>query len=220
MAPRKPAAATPPDLQRRSALTRERILAAAEALLAESGEDALTMEQVAERAHVSVGAIYKRFQGKSTLLPQVLERVQAHQGERLRGFLGEPRWRDASLAQRIDGLLAVFAQTQVQQRRLIRALVVGHWQSADRSLNDARGAELMVAMHAWLSERRDQIRHPDPRLALSLGLFSALQCLQTAILMERLPPSLDVDTFTAEMARLFRRYLGLDDEAPRQASGG
>ena len=217
MAPRAPANTPPPDLQRRSALTRERILAAAEALLAEGGDEALTMEQVAERAHVSVGAIYKRFQGKSTLLPQVLERVQVHQAGRLRAFLDEARWRQAGLAERIDGLLAVFAQTQCQQRRLIRALVVGHWQAEDRRINDARGAELMLAMHDWLAERIDEVRHPEPRLALSLGLFSALQCLQTAILMERLPPSLDVERFTAEMARLFRRYLGLREEDPHGA---
>ncbi|KFN48975.1 TetR/AcrR family transcriptional regulator [Arenimonas composti] len=214
MAPRQSADASPADRQPRARLTRERILAAAESLLAEGGQDALTMEEVAERAHVSVGAIYKRFRGKSTLLPQVLERAQRHQAQRLRDFLDAPQWRDAGLGARIDGLLAVFARTQVQQRRLIRALVVGHWQAEDRHANDAGAAAMMTAIHAWLAERRDEIRHPQPGLALSLGLFAALQCLQTAILMERLPPTLAVEDFTAEMARQFRRYLGLPEPAP------
>lgn len=171
------------------------------------------MEQIAERAHVSIGAIYKRFQGKTSLLPLVLERVQAQQFQRLKGFFAEPQWPGTDLAGRIHGLLGVFAEAQVQQRKLIRALVIGHWQSSDRSANEAQAAELLGAIHAWLAERQSEIRHPAPSLALSLGLFTTLQTLQTAILMDRIPPGLGVERFTAEMATLFQRYLGLDSAA-------
>jgi len=156
---------------------------------------------------VSVGAIYKRFSGKASLLPLVLARVQAQQLRRLQEFLAEPGWRDAGLAARIAGLLEVFAATQVQQRRLIRALVIGHWQSDDRGGIDAQAATLMAAMHAWLLEREHEFTHPEPRLALSLGLFMTLQTLQTAILMDRVPEHVGVPRFTAEMARMLGNYL-------------
>jgi AcrR family transcriptional regulator len=198
-----------PARQARSLRTQDRILAAAEALLAAGDADAITMERVAERAHVSVGAIYKRFSGKSSLLPLVLERVQAQQLERLRGFLAQPCWRDADLSARIAGMLDAFAGAQLQRRQLIRALVVGHWQSDDRTGGEAQAAELLGTIHAWLSERSHEIRHPDPRLALSLGLFTTLQTLQTAILMDRVPQALGVERFTAELARMFRTYLGV-----------
>ena len=206
-----------PARQTRSLRTQDRILAAAEALLAE-GDAEITMERVAERAHVSVGAIYKRFSGKSSLLPLVLGRVQAQQLERLRGFLDQPCWRDAGLSARIAGMLEAFAGAQVQRRQLIRALVVGHWQSDDRTGGEAQAAEVLGTIHAWLSERSDEIRHPDPRLALSLGLFTALQTLQTAILMDRVPPALGVERFTAELARMFRAYLGVVDSPEGQSA--
>ena len=210
MATDKIRAAVHPARQPRSAATQERILAATEALLAGGDPELLTMEQIAEHAHVSVGAIYKRFQGKSSLLPLVLERVHAQQLAKLREFLGQPGWREVGLGERVQALLQVFADSQVARQRLIRALVVGHWQSPDPGPQEARAAEVMGAMHAWLSERAGEIRHPEPALALSLGLFTTLQTIQTAVMLGRIPPSLGLERFVAEQARMFRAYLGLD----------
>lgn len=208
-----PAARNPvrPARQDRSLRTQERILAAMEAMLA-SGEE-ITMERLAEHAHVSIGAIYKRFQGKDSLLPLVLERVHAQQFERLREFLARPGWEQAGLATRVHALLAVFAESQQARARLIRALVVGHWQSDDRAPMEARSAELIATMHGWLSERAQEMTHPDPRLALSLGLFTTLQTLQTAILFDRVPPALGLDRFVGEMARMVCAYLGVEPAA-------
>ena len=64
-------------------------------------------------------------------------------------------------------------------------------------------------MRDWLDQRRSEIRHPEPALALSIGLFTTLQ---SAILMERIPPRLGLAAFVAEMSRLFQRYLGPLDE--------
>ncbi len=52
--------------------TRERILAAAAALLAERGHDATTMEDVAAAAGLTVGALYRHFDGKPDLLLAVV----------------------------------------------------------------------------------------------------------------------------------------------------
>lgn len=205
--PRQPS--TRPTQQPRSLRTQQRILAAMEALLADSDAEAITMEAIAERAHVSVGAIYKRFQGKGSLLPLVLERVHDQQMALLAAFLAEPHWANAGLGARIDGLLALFARSQRSRQRLIRALVVGHWQSAEPHAGEQRAADVIGAMHRWLAERIDEIDHPDPRRALSLGLYTTLQTLQTAILFDRVPPDLGDERFVAEMALMFRRYLGL-----------
>lgn len=180
-----------------------------ETLLADQDAGEITMDRLAEQAHVSIGAIYKRFQGKDSLLPLVLERVHDQQFDRLREFLARPGWSEVGLAGRIHALLEVFADSQVARRRLIRALVVGHWQSDDHAPMEARSAELIGVMHAWLAECGSEIRHPDPRLALSLGLFTTLQTLQTAVLFDRVPAALGVAGFVGEMARMFQAYLGV-----------
>ncbi len=197
--------------QTRSARTLERILAAVEQMLADGDLEQVTIEQIAERAHVSVGAFYKRFRGKSSLLPILLQRVHEQQTQRIRALLEDPELRDVSLARRIDALLFAFARSQQARHHLIRALVIGHWQSAERADSENRSAELLQAAHGWLAECIDEIRHPDPRLALSLGLFATLQSMQTAIIFERIPANIGIDRFTDEFARMFKRYVGVDD---------
>lgn len=205
-----------PIRQARTAATRDRILAAAEAILAE-GDGELTMECLAERAHVSVGALYKHFRGKDSLLPLVLERAHAQHARDTDLLLTDPKWKDVGLAGRIDGLLGAFASYQTAQRRLIRSLVLGYWQAPEQYSHESRAAELMGSIHAWLAECADEIRHPEPKLALALGLYTALQTLQSAILMERIPPSVGLERFTREQARMFKAYLGLP---PAPAAAG
>lgn len=202
-----PRAVAHPARQPRSVATQERILAATEALLEQGCSESLTIEQIADRAHVSVGAIYKRFSGKSSLLPLILDRLHARQLAMLHAFLAEPRWRGATLDERVRALLQAFAESQVSRQRLIRALLVDHWQSTEPGPQEARAAEVMAAIHAWLSECTASIRHPDPPLALSLGLFTTLQTIQTAVMLDRVPPALGLDRFVSEQATMLLAYL-------------
>ena len=57
-----------PPKQRRSRESYERVLEAAHTLLEENGFDGFTIQEVAARSGVSVGAIYERFGNKESLL--------------------------------------------------------------------------------------------------------------------------------------------------------
>lgn len=207
------APATPrPVRQQRSLRTQERILAATEVLLAEQDLEQLTMEQIAERAHVSIGAFYKRFRGKSSLLPLVFARVQQQQLQQLRAFLALPEWQGAGLATRIDALIPAFARVQQAHRRLFRALLVGHLNALAEAAAepDPASLDMLRCVLAWLGECRGEIRHPQPELALNLGLQTVLQILQSVILFDRIPATLGIDGLVAELSCLLRRYLGVE----------
>lgn len=64
-----------PPQQARSRAALQRILTAAEQLLAGTSPDELTMAAVAEHAGVSIGSIYSRFAGKDQLLHAVKDRL-------------------------------------------------------------------------------------------------------------------------------------------------
>jgi AcrR family transcriptional regulator len=64
-----------PPQQARSRAALQRILVSAEQELVDTGSDDLTMAAVAERAGMSVGAIYRRFEGKEQLLHAVRDRL-------------------------------------------------------------------------------------------------------------------------------------------------
>ena len=110
-------------------------------------------------------------------------------------------------------MLTVFAESQQQRSRLIRALVVGHWQSPEQAPMEARSAELLGSALAWLAECSAEFRHPEPRLALSLGMFTTLQTLQTAVLFDRIPPHIGLEVFVREMGRMFVGYLVSEDRS-------
>src|SRR5579871_2666360 len=64
-----------PPKQRRSRESYERVLDAARTLLEENGFDGFTIQEVAARSGVSVGAIYERFGNKDSLLRAVHARL-------------------------------------------------------------------------------------------------------------------------------------------------
>lgn len=74
-------------VQGRSKASYERMLAAAEALMASQGSDEFTLQEVSKKGKVSIGSIYNRFESKDALLHamqlRVLERIDQQMSARL-----------------------------------------------------------------------------------------------------------------------------------------
>ena len=70
-----------PPKQRRSRESYERVLDAAHTLLEENGFEGFTVQEVAARSGVSIGAIYERFGNKESLLRAVHARLMESMSE-------------------------------------------------------------------------------------------------------------------------------------------
>jgi AcrR family transcriptional regulator len=94
-------------MQARSLATFNRILTAASAILDEGDWDAFTIEAVAGRAEVSVGAIYRRFGDKEGLFKAVHEAHLVRFAERAREIFDPVGWADEDAGSQRDARTSV-----------------------------------------------------------------------------------------------------------------
>lgn len=116
----------------RLADTRRRILNAARELVAEGGFSAAQMTEVARKAAVATGTLYRYFPSKEELCRQVFREVSAREMNLLVGIAqGE-----GSARERLDRVLRTFATRAVRGRRLAYALLA---EPVDVGLAEERG---------------------------------------------------------------------------------
>jgi AcrR family transcriptional regulator len=209
-----------PPRQARSERTLERILAAAEELAAERPFDEIPVDRIVERAGTSVGAFYKRFPTKDALLPGVLARMQERNLQRVRAALATPTARRMPLAARVVTLLSHQADAYRRHRATVRAIVasrVGGGLALPAA--EADKARAMLALLAeWLLERRDEMRRPDPEVAVRIALHFSVSSLQLTLLQDE-PPSVSAERLVAELSQAVVAYLTSAD-VPLPAPGG
>jgi AcrR family transcriptional regulator len=176
-----------PPKQSRSRRTLERIVRASLEILGEEGADALTVQAIVKRAGSSVGSFYARFDGKEDLLDYLGERMWKEAAERWDQSLAEKNWQEVELRQLVEGSVRLLAETARSR--------LSHFQALDRSTgaqNDAYGhfrGHILQGIEGLLLARLMEIQHPQPPLAVHLGLVAALALLEEpdSTLVEGLP---------------------------------
>ncbi|MFI5765779.1 TetR/AcrR family transcriptional regulator [Streptomyces sp. NPDC051563] len=167
--PQRPASYREPR-QARSAATLARVLRAAEEIASADGLEEMTIAGVAERAGVSVGTIYRRFEDKEQLIAALSERMLERREESVAERL---RTADPSLAGVMDAyadaLLQSFADSSSLFPELLRA-------RGTRALD--RGARTITELHRLLLEAAapyaDQILRSRPQEALDTAARAIL----------------------------------------------
>jgi AcrR family transcriptional regulator len=138
--------------------------------LEEGGPEAVTVQAVVSRARSSVGSFYARFRGKDELL------------EHLRGHLrssAEAEWSETLEGASWDESLPSVAARAVDLLLDLRPRCDARVRAAERLVasdgEDAQpGHEALEELGARLLERRHEIAHPDPELAVRIALTAVL----------------------------------------------
>jgi AcrR family transcriptional regulator len=159
-----------PPKQKRSQESLERVLDASRRLLEENGFDAFTIQDVSQRADVSVGAIYARFGNKESLL----RAVHRHAMESIGAEHESVATVDGRPAGAVREVIAAAVETVAGIFRgnedLLRAFM--HLGAVDDEIA-RRGSEsshdLARQFQATVLQHRDQITHPDPEKAVDVA---------------------------------------------------
>lgn len=165
-----------PPKQLRSKRTLERFVRASLQILEEEGPEGLTVGAIVARAGSSVGSFYARFEGKEELLAYLGERVWREAAERWDAALESRAQAGLALAEVVEGsvrLLGDAAQTRATSLRALR----GSPGAGDEAY-EAFQAHVLGGVEGLLLACREEMVHPDPEVAVRLGLRAAMAVLE------------------------------------------
>jgi len=193
---------TPPK-QSRSQRTLERIVRASLEILEAEGVEGLTVQAIVKRADSSVGSFYARFAGKDELLEYLGERVWREAAQRWDDALASHDLSGLSLAELVDGAVRLLADAGQSRSSYLKAL--------ERAPTTGDHAYLAFQGHALrgletlLLARAPQMAHPEPTVAVRLGLRAAVSLLESPPLPGGAP--IPPERRAEEAARLLLGYL-------------
>jgi AcrR family transcriptional regulator len=198
--------------QFRSERTQERLLRAAEKLILEKGLADASVPEIARRAGSSVGGFYARFPDKDALLRALEERFFDEMLLRVAKLADAGRWGGAPIARIALACATELVSVFRERKNLIAAFL--HRASADPELLAeairfrATTAERIATL---LMPRRHELSHPEPRLAIDLGVQFAFALMLQLVVVGDVRAggrSLGDGELVAEITRNFLSYIG------------
>jgi AcrR family transcriptional regulator len=209
--------------QERSRESSRKLLKAAAEVLGQQGVEGTTIPRIAHHAGLTPGAVYRRFRDKDELLETMIIGILERQDQRVRTGMSPESASQIPLTvfaeQMIGGMVTTY-RMNAPLLRAIRHFVQGRantpfWTQAIKleAKSFDRALDLFMV-------HRDEIRHPDPRGALSLGLVMVISTLVEIVVMpqelgawKRLLPK-DDPSLKRELTRAFLSYLDIERGIP------
>ena len=210
--------------QERSRESLRKLLKATTEVLGQRGLEGTTIPRIARHAGLTPGAVYRRFRDKDALLEAAIMGILERQDERLKGGLTPGMAAKIPIevfaAQIVGGMVTAY-RANADVLRAFRHFTVG------RPDTDfvRKAAKLEVrsferAVDLILAGRTD-IRHPQPRMAVSLGLMMVVSTIWELVVLparsvnwKGLMPK-DDKVLKRELTRAFLSYLDVETGAVR-----
>lgn len=200
--------------QQRSRETLARLLAATIEVLNERGLEGATLPRIAAAAGVAPASVYRRFRDRDALLRAAFKDVLEKSAASVRATARIESFKNPTLEIVARELMrALIAQNRVY-RKLLHAFKRFSENDTDERFRDdvlALSAGNFEVLIDLLLHFRSEITHPNPKLAITLGLASATTAIEeralgTVTLWHRFLPLSD-DELKEELARAFVAYL-------------
>lgn len=205
--------------QARSRESTRKLLKAAAEVLGQHGLEGATIPRIAQHAGLTPGAVYRRFPDKDALLETVIIGILERQDERLRMMLTPAMARQIPLAVFAEQLINNMLVSYRANARLMRALRK-FAQGRDHTSFYRKVTRLEMGTCQYLVElfllHRKEIKHPNPRMAVSFALMMLISALIELIFVDHDMQSWqavipkDDQSLKRELLRSFLSYLGIE----------
>jgi AcrR family transcriptional regulator len=207
--------------QERSRESLRKLQKATAEVLGQHGVDGTTIPRIAQHAGLTPGAIYRRFHDKDALLEATILGILERQDERSRAMLTPEAAAQIPLpvfVEQVVGGMVLSYRVNAALLRAMRTFVrsrpnTAFYKKATRF--EQRTFEHAVSL--FMAHRRE-IRHPEPRIAISLAFMMVSSTLFDWVVMPQdvgawksfLPK--DDQALKRELIRAFLNYLGVEQK--------
>lgn len=157
--------------QPRSRKTLERLVSAGLAILVEEGPAGVTVQAVVARARSSVGSFYARFRGKDDLLAYLRESIRESAAAEWSEALFAQSWSDNGLPTLAGEVIDLLLELRARWEARLRA---ARGLSSGEADYEAFRGRIVDELAARLLERRSDITHTHPEVAVRVGLWAVL----------------------------------------------
>jgi AcrR family transcriptional regulator len=218
--PRARSKAEPLSLEPQQARSREserKLLKAAAEVLGQHGVEGATIPRIAAHAGLTPGSIYRRFPDKEALLETVILGILERQDERLRTGMTPEMSAQIPLAVFAENMIHNLLVSYRANAGLMRAMQQFARASANQEFR-RKATKLEVRTFQRLTDlflaAAKTIDHPQPRIAVSMGLMMVISTLHEFVLHTGEPKAWktllpqDDPSLKRELTRAFLRYLG------------
>lgn len=204
--------------QGRSRQTLKRLISATQELLEQHSFDDISIAEIAKRGEASVGAFYARFKDKNALLDHLAglfadEMTAEDEDLRLDG-----RWREKPLRKILEETVGRLVAAHRRHSGVLRAVLLHS--AGSRGSDEIERAIGMAGPLPVLAEeirkRRGEINHPDPEIAVRLGLGMVSSSVRERVLFPELDPNttrsvpITDAVLVEELARAVFGFLGVN----------
>jgi AcrR family transcriptional regulator len=207
--------------QERSRESLRKLQKATAEVLGQHGVEGATIPRIAQHAGLTPGAIYRRFHDKEALLEDTILGILERQEERMKTGLTPEKAAQIPLplfAEQVIGGMVLSYRVNAALLRAMRQFAQSRLQTPfgkKASKLEARSFERVVEL--FLAHRKE-IKHPDPRTAISLAFM-----LVSSMLFDWVVMPVDIGTWKnflpkddqalkMELTRAFLSYLGVEQK--------
>jgi AcrR family transcriptional regulator len=197
--------------QARSQKTYDNLLDAAIRLLDSKSFEEMTIADIVSGAGCSVGAFYGRFKDKDALLHALDARYVDRQLADGKAWIERVAGTGLPLAELVQDLIGMLYHSLSQDLGLLRTLIL-----KARLYPDPRFREQEARLNAVVPQivrtflaHQDEIKHPDPPTAVSVGFMQAYLTLRETLAWQHIGQNfpLSGEQLVQELARSFNAYL-------------
>jgi AcrR family transcriptional regulator len=216
-----------PAHQARSRESLRKLLLAATEVLGQHGVEGATIPRIAQHAGLTPGSVYRRFHDKDALLETAILRILERQDQSMKTGMTPLVTAQIPLPVFVEQIITGMVLTYRAKAPLLRAMKQ-FAQARSHTPFAKKACKLEVSYFERVVDvfmtHRDEIRHPDPRTAVSMALMMVVGTLFELVVFpsdmkawKHLLPK-DDQTLKKELTRAFLSYLDVANESTPSAA--